>query len=692
MKHLSFACKGAKKQHRPKIPCTFLWKLCFILLPLLACDEQTSQPEPKKMTMMPSPRSIKSTTKVIGYFVPDRSDGMIDQIAWDRLSHVIFMGIDPDWTGNWSLQAGRKASTLIPKIKDKNPKLRILAAVRGSYKIVDWIDEKNGKSRAKLIANLVKYLSDNGYEGADIDVEGSRITPNWESFILETKVALKEKNMVFSGRLAGQNQHDTMRRSAEAFDWINMTGYDGAEKLDWANVASYDNKVADRPDSLWQRSLFTRILDVFSLNRTKIEASRSSINIPTYGYWFMGDQRKAGAFSYGDFVAKYPNHADKDSLYLSYLPKRTSYYDGRPTVRLKVQEAYNWGAHIMIFRLGTDAMNEHSILETIGKEMTRQVLRLDTPKRSGTKVIGYFVPSYSDYLIDQIAWDRLSHVIFMGIDPDPSGTWQLQAGMRQASVLIPQIKAKNPNIRILGSVWSSKEIVKWIEEEGGRKRSTVIANLVKYLSDNDYDGADVDLEGSKITPNWENFILEAQDALKKEKMLFAGALAGWFQKNTTRRGAEAFDWINMMSYDATGDWNPARPGPHSALSETHKAINYFHRGGLEGLRLPGPRMALGIATYGYWFADNKKTAGGMTYAGAVAKNPAYADIDQFKEPERPAKTYYYNGRATVRQKVQIARDSNTNITIFRLGTDAMDEYSILKEIGRSMDALGMKLD
>ena len=85
-----------------------------------------------------------------------------------------------------------------------------------------------------------------------------------------------------------------------------------------------------------------------------------------------------------------------------------------------------------------------------------------------TKVIGYFVPDRSDQMIDQIAWNRLSHVIFMGIDPDSSGTWQLQSGKRQASVLIPQIKAKNPNIRILGSVWGNDEIVKWIEEEGAK--------------------------------------------------------------------------------------------------------------------------------------------------------------------------------------------------------------------------------
>ena len=101
-------------------------------------------------------------------------------------------------------------------------------------------------------------------------------------------------------------------------------------------------------------------------------------------------------------------------------------------------------------------------------------------------------------------------------------------------------------------------------------------------------------------------------------------------------------------------------------------------------------MAIGVATYGYWFADNgEKAAGDFGYGGVVAKNPAYADVDEFNEN---GKTYYYNGRPIVRQKIEMVKDWGTNIMIFRLGTDAMNEYSILKEIGRKMDELGMSLD
>lgn len=190
---------------------------------------------------------------------------------------------------------------------------------------------------------------------------------------------------------------------------------------------------------------------------------------------------------------------------------------------------------------------------------------MNAAKAGTTKVIGYFVPDRSEQFMDQIAWNRLSHVILMGIDPDSEGNWQLQEGRRKSEALIPRLKAKNPKIRILGSIWGSSEIVKWIDEEGERKRAKVIANLVSYLSDNGYDGADVDIEGSKITANWENFILETKAALKEKNMLFAGALAGWNQPNTTQKGKEAFDWVNIMAYDEKGSWRPGDPGQHSSI-------------------------------------------------------------------------------------------------------------------------------
>lgn len=105
-----------------------------------------------------------ASTKVIGYFVPERSDHLIGEIDWTAFSHVNIIGISPDTDGNWALGGGREAGVLIPLIKSKNPDIRILATVAGAADIYeDWIEQLNGKNRSTLIAGLIRYLGNSGY-------------------------------------------------------------------------------------------------------------------------------------------------------------------------------------------------------------------------------------------------------------------------------------------------------------------------------------------------------------------------------------------------------------------------------------------------------------------------------------------------------------------------------------------------
>ena len=154
-----------------------------------------------------------ASTKVIGYFVPERSDHLISEIDWTALSHVNIIGISPDTDGNWAWGGGREAGVLIPLIKNKNPDIRILATVAGAADTYeDWIEQLNGKSRSTLIAGLMLYLGNSGYDGVDIDLENGAVTPNWEEFILETQAAAKRETLIFSGALAGWDQPNSTRK------------------------------------------------------------------------------------------------------------------------------------------------------------------------------------------------------------------------------------------------------------------------------------------------------------------------------------------------------------------------------------------------------------------------------------------------------------------------------------------------
>ena len=317
-----------------------------------------------------------------------------------------------------------------------------------------------------------------------------------------------------------------------------------------------------------------------------------------------------------------------------------------------------------------------ALFACVGMKQTKT----DNMKASTTKVIGYLL-SRGDLMLDQIAWDRLSHLILMGITPDSDGIWNLRSGAN-SSALVQILKAQNPNMRILADVVGGKDTyAEWMDEK--ESRAVIISSLVKYLSDNGYDGANVEIEAS---PNWENFILETKAALKEKNMILSGGLDPKSKPNVTRKGAEAFDWINIFSFNEKGEWNPNDPGPNSSIAGAKDAFQYFHE---NGAGIDASNLAIGLPTFGFWFIDGGQGAGSFAYSGVVSKDPAHADVDEFSEKGR---TYYYNGRPTIRKKVEMARDWGSHIMLFRLRTDAMNEYSILKEIGRSMDELGMKLD
>lgn len=299
-----------------------------------------------------------------------------------------------------------------------------------------------------------------------------------------------------------------------------------------------------------------------------------------------------------------------------------------------------------------------------------------------TKVIGYLVVDRGWQYVDQINWSSMSHVILTGITPDKvTGEW---SGPFNAKEVIEKIREKNPCITIMPSVVGKVEFYEeWIEQQNGKRRETIINNLVDYLIDNDFDGVDIDLEGSAITSSWPDFIFETKAAIKQHDLLYSGAHAGWYQGGTTKAAIEAFDWINIMSYDDKGSWRPNDPGQHSSMEGTAKAYRYFNN---NFTNIASENLAIGIPTYGYWFGGG--TAGDFAYSIVVDLDPANADVDDFV---REGKTYYYNGRPIVREKVKYAQDNNTNLMIFRLGTDAMNQYSIMSAIQDEMARLGMDL-
>ena len=131
--------------------------------------------------------------------------------------------------------------------------------------------------------------------------------------------------------------------------------------------------------------------------------------------------------------------------------------------------------------------------------------------------------------------------------------------------------------------------------------------------------------------------------------------------NVSKAALEAFDFINIMSYDATGPWSPASPGQHSSYSYSTKGINFWKN----NVGIPGDKLNLGVPFYGYDFID-PSTVNAVTYGSMVALDKSYAELDQVG-------TAYYNGRPTIEAKVELASNEVGGIMIWEIGQDSFDE-------------------
>ncbi len=147
-----------------------------------------------------------------------------------------------------------------------------------------------------------------------------------------------------------------------------------------------------------------------------------------------------------------------------------------------------------------------------------------------------------------------------------------------------------------------------------------VKSVAAIIDDSDYDGIDLDWEypdtGSEIagferlTRRFRKAIDAIGDRKKRPMVLTMAASSnkgtlGWLKKDFL---LETMDWINVMTYDYTGDWTNYA-GHHSPLFASSKqpagsarSTELTMRYLLEERGLPADRLAVGIPLYGRGFA------------------------------------------------------------------------------------------
>ncbi|MES3019662.1 MAG: glycosyl hydrolase family 18 protein [Bacteroidota bacterium] len=292
--------------------------------------------------------------------------------------------------------------------------------------------------------------------------------------------------------------------------------------------------------------------------------------------------------------------------------------------------------------------------------------------RKKFRVVGYYsLRSALNADPKTVPFDKMTHVNLSFLNPDTLGNFT-----QDLSGLAPFINAAHKQgVKVLPSIAGGGKHEYYHKLLRDDMRGKFVSDLVDITEKYNFDGIDVDIEGSDIDENYEVFVVELKKALKAKKKLTTSAIAIFYKNQLTDRALKQYDFVNLMSYDHTGPWTPGKPGPHSTYEHAVADLNYF----TADRKIPRKKIVLGVGFYGYGFGPELTSkASSMNYGQILKTYPGAENSDQVNTPT--GQIMYYNGAETMKKKVLLAKEKASGIMIWQVLGDAPGDQSLLKLI------------
>jgi GH18 family chitinase len=291
----------------------------------------------KEMSSFRDPNSTGSF-KVIGYY-PNWHGDMIDQIKWDKLTHINYAFLIPtNDAGILPLQDKAVVEKLIKTAHENNVKVGV--SVGGwSYanELLEntFVKATDTDEKCRILSDeILKVVDDYGFDGVDMDWEYPKqgiSDYQYEFFMTYLRQGLSTREKYLTAAVVGcgsvgSGQTDYI---LDMLDWVNVMAYDGSEG---AGHSPYS--YALECGEYW-------------INTRKVDADRVILGVPFY--------ERPNWTSYADIVAADEAAAYKDTT--KYLGN-TVYYNGLPTMADKTEWACVNAGGIMIWEIMLDSENE----------------------------------------------------------------------------------------------------------------------------------------------------------------------------------------------------------------------------------------------------------------------------------------------------------------------------------------------
>lgn len=286
------------------------------------------------------------------------------------------------------------------------------------------------------------------------------------------------------------------------------------------------------------------------------------------------------------------------------------------------------------------------------------------------RTVGYLMINRSDLAAAAagIDWDKLTHLNLAFVNPDSTGVFTTNAAVPPVVQM-----AHSHHVKVLMSLGGGSMPAFMNRLLADDRRGAFIDAIDKVVAGYGLDGVDVDLEGNNIDGHYAAFVNELSAMMVKRKKLMTAAVATWNGDGIPDAALARYDFINIMSYDKTGPWNPSAGGPHAPYDMAVSDLAYW--GGQR--KMPKEKLVLGLPFYGYGFGAQNVTST-MTFGAIVSSYTGAEDKDQVTLPD--GEIMYYNGIPTIRTKTTLALKEAQGVMIWELTQDAQGTRSLLKQI------------
>lgn len=223
-----------------------------------------------------------------------------------------------------------------------------------------------------------------------------------------------------------------------------------------------------------------------------------------------------------------------------------------------------------------------------------------------------------------------------------------------------------------------------------KNRSKLIASLKQQVNENGYDGVNIDFE--LMYPSdaglYTQFLKELKTALGDQTIVSAAVFARtandkWATPYDYPQIGKIVDYVVVMSYDYS--YPGSAPGPIAPLWWVENVAQYLKT------IIPADKILLGMATYGYDWADGLKTKA-VTKKALNDIETRYKVTKQFDyQSMSPYYTYYdsqgkkhqvwLENQESLENKYNVVVNNNlAGMSFWRIGTGFYDLYEVMKKM------------